>query len=43
VAREDGAVVGHRGPDARDPDPSAVRLVLADRALDDAELAATMR
>ncbi|MFE6970637.1 GNAT family N-acetyltransferase [Isoptericola sp. NPDC057653] len=32
-----------RGPDAGNPDPGAVRLVLADRDLDDAVLAAVVR
>jgi hypothetical protein len=33
----------HRGPDAGKPDPSAVRLVFADRALTAAQLAAVLR
>ena len=43
VAEKVGLSLRHRGPDAGNPDPSAVRQVFADRALDDAELAATMR
>ncbi|HEX7349833.1 GNAT family N-acetyltransferase [Brachybacterium sp.] len=43
VAERVGLSLRHRGPDAGNPDPSAVRLVLADRALGDQELAATMR
>lgn len=43
VAEKVGLVLRHRGPDAGNPDPSAVRLVLADRELSDEELAATMR
>ena len=43
VARKVGLALRHRGPDAGNPDPSAVRLVFADRALSEAELAATMR
>lgn len=43
VARKIGLALRHRGPDAGNPDPSAVRLVFADRALSEAELAATMR
>lgn len=43
VARKVGLALCHRGLDAGNPDPSAQRLVFADRALGDAELAATMR
>ncbi|AXK46528.1 N-acetyltransferase [Brachybacterium saurashtrense] len=43
VAEKVGLALRHRGPDAGNPDPSAVRLVLADRVLSEAELAATMR
>jgi len=43
VAGKVGLTLRHRGPDAGNPDPSAVRLVFADRALSEAELAATMR
>lgn len=43
VARRVGLTVVHRGPDAGNPDPSAVRLVMADRPLTDAELEAVMR
>jgi len=39
VARRVGLELMHRGPDAGNPDPSAVRLVLADRRLKPAELA----
>lgn len=43
VAEKVGLTLRHRGPDAGNPDPSAVRLVLADRELGEEELAATMR
>lgn len=43
VAEKVGLVLRHRGPDVGNPDPSAVRLVFADRELSEAELAATMR
>ncbi|MEL7978179.1 GNAT family N-acetyltransferase [Isoptericola sp. F-RaC21] len=43
VARKLGLTLQHRGPDAGNPDPGAVRLVFADRPLDDAQLAAVMR
>ncbi|MFE7603869.1 GNAT family N-acetyltransferase [Brachybacterium paraconglomeratum] len=43
VARKLGLTLRHRGPDAGNPDPSAQRLVFADRALSESELAATMR
>ena len=43
VARKVGLSLRHRGPDAGNPDPSAVRLIYADRALSEEELAATMR
>ena len=40
LARALGLRLVWRGPDAGNPDPSAVRLVLADREPDDALLAA---
>ncbi|MGO3313498.1 MAG: GNAT family N-acetyltransferase [Brachybacterium tyrofermentans] len=43
VAEKVGLILRHRGPDAGNPDPSAVRLVYSDRELSDQELAATMR
>ena len=43
VAGKVGLALRHRGPDAGNPDPSAVRLIYADRALSEEELAATMR
>ena len=43
VAEKVGLTLRHCGPDAGNPDPSAVRLVLADRELDARELAATMQ
>jgi RimJ/RimL family protein N-acetyltransferase len=43
VAAKAGLTPRHRGPDAGNPDPRAVRLVLADRELDARQLAATMR
>ena len=43
VAEKVGLTLRHRGPDAGNADPSAVRLVLADRELGEEELAATMR
>lgn len=43
VAEKVGLALRHRGLDAGNPDPSAVRLVYADRELSEAELAATMR
>jgi RimJ/RimL family protein N-acetyltransferase len=43
VAEKVGLSLRHRGPDAGNPDPSAVRLVFAERALSETELAATMR
>lgn len=42
VAQKVGLELRHRGPDAGNPDPEAVRLVYADRPLSQAELAATM-
>lgn len=42
VAERVGLTLRHRAPDAGNPDPDAVRLVLADRALSAAELAATL-
>lgn len=43
VAEKVGLALRHRGPDAGNPDLSAVRLVYSDRELSDQELAATMR
>lgn len=43
VAEKVGLTLRHRGPDAGNPDPSAVRLVFSDRALSEEELGATMR
>ncbi|GAB3622817.1 hypothetical protein GCM10027418_08990 [Mariniluteicoccus endophyticus] len=43
VAEKIGLELRHRGPDAGNPDPSAVRLVYADRPLDPEQLAAAMR
>lgn len=43
VALKVGMKRVHRGPDAGNPDPSATRLVYADRALSADELAATLR
>jgi RimJ/RimL family protein N-acetyltransferase len=42
TAERVGLVLRHRAPDAGNPDPRAVRLVLADRPLDDAQLAVTL-
>lgn len=42
VAERLGLVLRHRAPDAGNPDPGAVRLVYADRALDPAQLAAAL-
>lgn len=39
VAEKSGLTVAYRGPDARHPDPRAMRLVYADRELDQGELA----
>lgn len=43
VAERTGLRLRHRAPDAGNPDPEAVRLVLADRELTPAQLAATLR
>lgn len=43
VAEKVGLSLVHRGPDAGNPDPEAVRLVYADRALSADELTAVMR
>ncbi|MFD6176007.1 MULTISPECIES: GNAT family N-acetyltransferase [unclassified Isoptericola] len=43
TAQRAGLRLVWRGPDAGNPDPDAVRLVLADRDLDDAVLAAVAR
>lgn len=42
VAEKLGLALVHRGPDAGNPDPNAVRLVYADRPLSREELAATL-
>lgn len=42
VARKVGLTLQHRGPDAGNPDADAVRLIYANRALSEPELAATM-
>jgi RimJ/RimL family protein N-acetyltransferase len=42
VAEKLGMTVVHRGPDAGNPDPSAIRLVYSFRDLTDSELAATL-
>lgn len=42
VAERVGLTLRHRAPDAGNPDPTAIRLVYADRALTDPELAATL-
>lgn len=42
VAEKAGLVLRHRGLDAGNPDPAAVRLVYADRELTDAELRAAL-
>jgi hypothetical protein len=38
-AEASGLTLAWRGPDAGNPDPDAVRLIYADRAVDDALLA----
>ena len=43
VAEKAGLTLRHRAPDAGNPDPEAVRLVLSDRPLTDEQLAATLR
>lgn len=43
VAEKIGLTLIHRGPDVGNPDANAVRLVYADRPLNAAELAETMR
>lgn len=43
VAAKVGLELVHRAPDAGNPDPSVVRLVLADRPLTDAQLGAVLR
>jgi RimJ/RimL family protein N-acetyltransferase len=43
VAAKAGLELVHRGPDPGDSDPGVMRLVFADRALSDAQLAAAMR
>lgn len=43
VAARIGLVPVHRGPDAGNPDPAAVRVVYSDRPLSPAQLAATLR
>ncbi len=42
VAQKVGLSLQHRGPDAGNPDPSAVRLVYADRPLTETQLQATL-
>jgi len=42
VARKVGLALEHRAPDAGNPDPTAVRLVFADRPLSAEQLAATL-
>ncbi|MEV8145671.1 GNAT family N-acetyltransferase [Specibacter sp. NPDC078709] len=42
VAEKLGLTLVHRGPDAGNPDPAAVRLVYADRPLGPEQLAATL-
>ncbi|MFC7374221.1 GNAT family N-acetyltransferase [Brachybacterium sp. GCM10030267] len=43
VAENVGLTLRHRAPDAGNPDPDAIRLVLADRELTAAQLAETLR
>lgn len=43
VAEKLGLSLQQRGPDVGSPDPEAIRLVYADRALSEAQLAAAMR
>src|SRR5699024_337046 len=43
VAQKVGLTLQHRGPDAGNPDPDAIRLVYADRALTPKQLRATLR
>lgn len=43
VTRKVGLSLRHRAPDAGNPDPTAIRLVMADRELTEQELAATLR
>lgn len=42
TAERAGLTLRHRAPDAGNPDPAAVRLVLADRPLDDRQLATAL-
>ncbi len=42
VAEKAGLALVHRGPDAGNPNPNAIRLVYADRELNAEELAATL-
>lgn len=42
VAAKVGLTVVHRGPDAGNPDPAAIRLVFADRALSERQLAVVL-
>lgn len=42
TAERVGLTLRHRAPDAGNPDPEAIRLVLADRELDDVQLAAAL-
>ncbi|MBD8059186.1 GNAT family N-acetyltransferase [Cellulomonas sp. JH27-2] len=43
VAERVGLTLVHRAPDSGNPDPGAVRLVFADRPLDEVQLEATLR
>lgn len=43
IARKLGLALVHRGPDVRNPDSSAVRLIYADRSLTEKQLTAIMR
>lgn len=43
VAEKAGLTLVHRAPDAGNPDPAVMRLVYADRALTDAQLATALR
>lgn len=42
VARKTGLTLQYRGPDAGNPDPSAIRLVYSDRVLSEDQLAAAL-
>jgi len=43
VAQKLGLSLVHRAPDAGNPDRQAIRLVFADRSLNDVQLAAALR